>query len=230
MSYLLAIETATKICSVGLFKDDELLLLKEEKGDYSHAENLADFTSKLLIESNLSVKDLSAIVVSKGPGSYTGLRIGVSFAKGLCYALKIPLISIDTLHALALGWVQVGNPEVDLICPMIDARRMEVYSAIYSSKLQSLKSISADIIEVNSYSELIQDKTVVFIGDGAKKSQNLLQGEKRTFRGDFLPSAAYLGKEGYRKFQEAKFEDVAYFEPLYLKEFIALKSKKGHLG
>jgi|TARA_B110000503_G_C7154005_1_gene416451 tRNA threonylcarbamoyladenosine biosynthesis protein TsaB len=226
MPYLLAIETATKICSVGLFKDGELLLLKEENGDYSHAENLADFTNQLLVKSKLDVKDLSAVVVSKGPGSYTGLRIGVSFAKGLCYALKIPLISIDTLHAIALGWVQSGSPEVDLICPMIDARRMEVYSAIYNSNLQSLKSISADIIEVNSYSELIQDKTVVFIGDGANKCQNLLQGEKRTFRGDFLPSAAYLGKEGYIKFQKSNFEDVAYFEPFYLKEFIALKSKK----
>ena len=230
MPYLLAIETATKICSVGLFKDDELLLLKEEKGDYSHAENLADFASKLLIEGNLSVKDLSAIVVSKGPGSYTGLRIGVSFAKGLCYALKIPLISIDTLYALALGWVEGGNTEVDLICPMIDARRMEVYSAIYNSNLQGFKSISADIIEENSYRELLQDKTAVFIGDGAEKCENLLKGQNRTFRGDFLPSASYLGKEGYRKFQESEIEDVAYFEPFYLKEFIALKSKKGNLN
>lgn len=227
MSYLLAIETATKICSVGLFKNDELLLLKEEKGDYSHAENLADFTNQLLIESKLDVKDLSAVVVSKGPGSYTGLRIGVSFAKGLCYALKIPLISIDTIHALALGWTQGVNPQVDLICPMIDARRMEVYSAIYSSNLQCLKPISADIIESDSYNQLLQGKTVVFIGDGAEKCQDLIQGEKRTFRGDFLPSAAYLGKEGYKKFQESNIEDVAYFEPFYLKEFIALKSKKG---
>mgnify|MGYP006086792063 CR=1 FL=1 len=230
MPYLLAIETATKVCSVGLFKDDQLLLLKEEKGAYSHAENLAEFTSKLLTESNLSAKDLSGIIVSKGPGSYTGLRIGVSFAKGLCYALKIPLISIDTLHALALGWVQAENPQVDLICPMIDARRMEVYSAIYTSDLKCFKSISADILEVDSYREILQNKTVVFIGDGAAKCQNLLIEKARSFRSDFLPSAAYLGKEGYKKLLTSEIEDIAYFEPYYLKEFITLRSTKGNLS
>ncbi|MDB4083193.1 tRNA (adenosine(37)-N6)-threonylcarbamoyltransferase complex dimerization subunit type 1 TsaB [Vicingaceae bacterium] len=229
MAYLLAIETATKVCSVALFKDDKLLQVKEEKGAYSHAENLAEFTSQLLTESNLDAKDLSGIVVSKGPGSYTGLRIGVSFAKGLCYSLKIPLISIDTIYALALGWVQAENPKVDLICPMIDARRMEVYSAIYNFDLKCLKPISADVIEIDSYSELLQDKIAVFVGDGAEKCQSLLEGKNRTFRSDFLPSAAYLGKEGYHKYQQSKIEDVAYFEPYYLKEFVALKSQKGSL-
>lgn len=226
MAYLLAIETATKVCSVGLFQDEKLILLKEEKGDYSHAENLAVFTEDILKESNILVTDLSAVVVSKGPGSYTGLRIGVSFAKGLCYSLKIPLISIDTLHALALGWIQNENTSVDLICPMIDARRMEVYSSIYDINLDNIKTISADIIEVDSYSESLQNKSVVFIGDGAKKCEELLQAENRVFKSDFLPSAAFLGKEGFRKFQESEIEDVAYFEPFYLKEFVALKSSK----
>ena len=229
MSYLLAIETATKVCSVALFKDDQLIQLKEEKGAYSHAENLAEFTSQLLADSNLIAKDLSGIIISKGPGSYTGLRIGISFAKGLCYSLDIPLISIDTLHALALGWKQSENPETDLICPMIDARRMEVYSAIYDFELRRLKSISADVIEVGSYEELLEDNSIVFVGDGAEKCQNLLKGQNRAFRGDFLPSAGYLGKEGYKKFLSSEIEDVAYFEPYYLKEFVALKSKKGSL-
>jgi len=230
MAYLLAVETATKVCSVGLFKDDKLLLLKEEKGAYSHAENLAVFADDILRESNLSSIDLSAIIVSKGPGSFTGLRIGVSFAKGLCYSLKIPLISVDTLHALALGWIQAGNSTAEFICPMIDARRMEVYSAIYSAKLECIKPISADVIEAESYSEILQSKRTVFIGDGAKKCENLLQAENRIFKTDFLPSAAYLGEEGFRKFLQAENESVAYFEPYYLKEFVALKSKKGNLG
>ena len=229
MAYLLAIETATKVCSVGLFEDDKLLLLKEEKGDYSHAENLAVFTDEILKESNLASSDLAAIIVSKGPGSYTGLRIGVSFAKGLCYSLKIPLISIDTLHALALGWLQAGNSDDEFICPMIDARRMEVYSAIYNTKLKCIKPISADIIDNESYSDILQNKTTVFIGDGAAKCKDLLQAEKRTFITGFLPSAAYLGEKGFLKFKRSENEDVAYFEPFYLKEFIALKSKKGNL-
>jgi len=226
MTYLLAIETATKVCSAALFKDDELLAVKEEKGDFSHAKNLAVFTDLLLKESAVASNDLSGVIVSKGPGSYTGLRIGVSFAKGLCYALKIPLISIDTLHALALGFTETKKDSFDLICPMIDARRMEVYASIFNNSLETVKPISADVIQSGSYSELIKDQSIVFIGDGAEKCKTLLMAEKRTFVTDFLPSAAYLGKEGFRKFKKTETENVAYFEPFYLKEFIALKGKK----
>ncbi len=226
MTYLLAVETATKVCSVALFANEELLLLREEKGDYSHAENLAVFTEEILNESNLSATDLSAVIVSKGPGSYTGLRIGVSFAKGLCYSLNIPLISIDTLYALALGYHQSQNKRVDFICPMIDARRMEVYSAIYDVELNCVKSISADIVENDSYADILKIGSAVFIGDGAAKCASILGAENRVFHSDFLCSATYLGKEGYKKFQQKEFENVAYFEPFYLKEFIALKSKK----
>lgn len=226
MDYLLAIETATKVCSVALFAKDELLILKEEKGDYSHAENLAVFTEEILSESNLSATDLSAVIISKGPGSYTGLRIGVSFAKGLCYSLNIPLISIDTLHALALGYHQSQNKRVDFICPMIDARRMEVYSTIYDVNLNCVKSVSADVIENESYAEILKNGSVVFVGDGAEKCAIILGAKNRAFYSDFLCSATYLGKEGYKKFKQKEFENVAYFEPFYLKEFIVLKSKK----
>jgi tRNA threonylcarbamoyladenosine biosynthesis protein TsaB len=158
------------------------------------------------------------------------LRIGVSFAKGLCYSLKIPLISIDTLHALALGWAQTGSGKTQFICPMIDARRMEVYSAIYNAEMECVKPISADIIEENSYTALLKGQPTIFIGDGAAKCQNILLRDERTFDTNFLPSAAYLGKEGFRKFQNSETESVAYFEPYYLKEFVALKSAKGNLG
>lgn len=226
MAYLLAIETATKVCSVALFKDAELLGLKEESGNFSHAENIAVFTADLLKENAVNNTDLSAVVVSKGPGSYTGLRIGVSFAKGLCYALKIPLLSMDTLQALAFGWQQSNGEHFDLICPMIDARRMEVYASIFNAKMELVKPISADVIEPEIYLDIIESKKVVFIGDGAAKCEPILGKENRVFEECFLPSAKYLGEEGFRKLQAGEFEDVAYFEPFYLKEFIALKGKK----
>jgi tRNA threonylcarbamoyladenosine biosynthesis protein TsaB len=140
--------------------------------------------------------------------------------------LEIPLISIDTLHALALGFTETKKDSFDLICPMIDARRMEVYASIFNNSLETVKPISADVIQSGSYSELIKDQSIVFIGDGAEKCKTLLMAEKRTFVTDFLPSAAYLGKEGFRKFKKTETENVAYFEPFYLKEFIALKGKK----
>ena len=229
MAYLLAIETATKVCSVGLFKNDELIDLKEEKGNYSHAENIAVFTDELLKENQLNSSSLSAVVVSKGPGSYTGLRIGVSFAKGLCYALNIPLISIDTLTALALGFKALNNLEVDLICSMIDARRMEVYAAIYDSDVNLVKPIAADIIAEESYKNIVQNKKIVFIGDGVAKCKSTLSLASQIFQPEFICSAKHLGQEGYKKFESQEFENIAYFEPFYLKEFVALKSKKSLL-
>ena len=229
MAYLLAIETATKVCSVGLFKNNELIALKEEKGNYSHAENVAVFTDELLKENQLNSSSLSAVVVSKGPGSYTGLRIGVSFAKGLCYALNIPLISIDTLTALTLGFNALNNLKVDLICSMIDARRMEVYAAIYDSDVNLVKLISADIITEESYKNIVQNKKIVFIGDGVAKCESTLTLTNQIFKPEFICSAKHLGQEGYKKFENQEFENVAYFEPFYLKEFVALKSKKSLL-
>ncbi len=222
MAYLLALETATKVCSVALFDNDKLLISKEQNGSYSHAENLASFVESILKEVKVDTKELSAIAVSKGPGSYTGLRIGVSFAKGLCYALNIPLISIDTLKSMAWG---CEVEEEALICPMIDARRMEVYAAVYTANLEELKPIAADIIDETSYADYLKGKKVYFIGDGASKCEAVLTHENAVFKESF-PSAKYMGALAFSKYSAQDFEDVAYFEPYYLKEFIAIKSKK----
>lgn len=222
MAYLLALETATKVCSVALFKEEKLLLVKEQDGAYSHAENLAVFVEDVLKEAGVDINELSAVAISKGPGSYTGLRIGVSFAKGLCYSLALPLIAIDTLKSMAWGC----NVEADaLVCPMIDARRMEVYAAIYNSQLEAVKPISADIVESTSYHEYLENQKVYFIGDGASKCKAVLTHKNAIFQ-EGLPSAQNMGSLAFTKFKNAEFEDVAYFEPYYLKEFIAIKSKK----
>lgn len=228
MAYFLAIETATKVCSVAVFENTTLIALREEDGDYSHAENLAVFSDELMKECSIKAEQLSAIYVSKGPGSYTGLRIGVSFAKGLCYALKIPLISIETLESMAWGFNNKNKLDSKeyLICPMIDARRMEVYVALYQHDLVALKPIVAEVIDERSYEEILGRDEVYFIGDGAKKCSEVIQHEHANFSIKVFPSAAYLGQLGYDRFKAEKFEDVAYFEPFYLKEFIALKGKK----
>lgn len=226
MAYLLAVETATKVCSVALFKNDELIAVQEEGGNYSHAENLAVFVNDLIQEAGLQFSDLDAVAVSKGPGSYTGLRIGVSFAKGLSYALNIPLISIETLQAMASRcYEEVKEPNV-LVCSMIDARRMEVYAAIYNRNLEVLKKVNADLITEDSYQEYLRRHKLYFVGDGAKKCSDVIRHENAVFLTDLLPSAKSFGQLAYRKFENKEFEDVAYFEPYYLKEFIALKGKK----
>ena len=225
MAKLLAIETATKICSVALFEDSKLLGFKEQAGDYSHAENLAPFTNQLLNECDVHIKELAAIAVSKGPGSYTGLRIGVSFAKGLCYSLKIPLIAIDTL--ISIAWAKKDLLKTDeLVCAMIDARRMEVYAEIYDANLKTLKKVSADIIDENSYSSFLEKSKVYFIGDGANKCKETLTHKNAIFEDSFQASAIYMGELAYKKLDNNTFEDVAYFEPFYLKDFVALKGKK----
>ncbi|MBL4706875.1 MAG: tRNA (adenosine(37)-N6)-threonylcarbamoyltransferase complex dimerization subunit type 1 TsaB [Flavobacteriales bacterium] len=229
MAYFLAIETATKVCSVAVFENNSLMAVKEENGDYSHAENLAVFADELLEKCSIKTSQLSAVFVSKGPGSYTGLQIGVSFAKGLCYALKIPLISIETLKSMAWGFINKNTSDLTkgyLVCPMIDARRMEVYTAIYQHDLVETKSVTADIIEEDSYLEFLARHQVFFIGDGANKCKDVIQHKHADFSSEVLPSAVYLGQLGYEKFEKKQFEDVAYFEPFYLKEFVALKGKK----
>ncbi len=222
MAYILAIETATKNCSVALAKDGVTILCKEiaEEG-YSHAERLHVFIEQLLAELELSYKDLSAIAVSQGPGSYTGLRIGVSAAKGLCYALDIPLIAIDTLASLAS---QV-NVEEGFIVPMIDARRMEVYSAIFNAKHEKVRAIRAEILTSESFSET--NSTIYFIGDCAEKSKTVLNQNNHVYLdGIIYPSAKDMSVMGYQKYKRSDFVDVAYFEPYYLKDFVGTVSKK----
>ena len=221
MNYILNIETATKNCSVSLAKNGETILCKEiaEQG-YSHAEKLHVFIEEIINETGITARDLKAIAVSKGPGSYTGLRIGVSSAKGLCYALEIPLISVDTLQVLAKQ-VDIKN---GLIVPMIDARRMEVYSAIFDANHNKIMEVQAEILTEDSYPEM--KETLYFIGDCQEKCKTVLSKSNFHFLPKIVfPSANEMSFLSYEKFTKNEFEDVAYFEPFYLKDFLIAKPK-----
>ena len=219
--YILNIETSTKACSVALFNGKHLVNFKEHiDKKFSHSEKLSLYISEVLDLAKITFKDLSAIAISMGPGSYTGLRIGVSTAKGLCYALDIPLISVSTLQSMAYG-ISLTEKS-DVFCPMIDARRMEVYSAFYSSKNQLIRKIQADIIDEKSYQKELVDK-VLFFGDGSEKLHDTITHNNASFISEFHPSAKFLGPLAYYKYTESDFEDAAYFEPYYLKDFVAGK-------
>jgi len=216
MSFILSIETATKNCSIALSKEGKTIALKEiANQNFSHAEKLHVFIEEILTENQITFKDLIALAVSKGPGSYTGLRIGVSSAKGLCYALNIPLISIDTLTSLAR---QIAVKE-GVIVPMIDARRMEVYTAVFNPEFKMIKGVEALIVDENSFSEI--ESTVHLVGDGALKFKETLTNEKFKFYDDIIyPSANEMSELAFEKHKISDFENVAYFEPYYLKDFI----------
>lgn len=222
MSYILNIETATRNCSVSIARDGEVIALKEvAESGYSHAEKLHVFIEEALLESQLRFSDLQAVAVSQGPGSYTGLRIGVSAAKGLCYALNISLIAVDTLHVLA-SQVQIND---GLIVPMIDARRMEVYSAIYDAQFQQIRGVEAQIIDENSFAEYRQN--LYFVGDCQSKCQEVLKAENHFFLSEIeFPSAKEMAKISYKKMTQNTFENLAYFEPFYLKDFMVTTAKK----
>jgi tRNA threonylcarbamoyladenosine biosynthesis protein TsaB len=233
MSVILCIETATQVCSVALVKMDSVIGYKETRIKNSHAEVVTLFIRDLLKESGLVFEDLNAIAVSQGPGSYTGLRIGVSTAKGLCYALDIPLIAIQTLQTLTSGalkdYQNIDNNHV-LFCPMIDARRMEVYSALYNSGLEQIREIKAEIIEQDSFVEYLADNKVVFFGDGSIKCRELIDHPNAVFSDPLYPSAIHMGGLAFHAFQNNNFEDAAYFEPYYLKDFIPGVPKVKGLG
>ncbi len=221
MALILLIETSTKSYSVTLTSENKSIACKEEVNkQYSHAEKLTVFITELFKTQDFSIKDLDAIAVSKGPGSYTGLRIGVSTAKGLCYALDIPLISVSTLKAMAFRVAQ--EEESDLYCPMIDARRMEVYNAFYDNTNKEIRGIQADIIEAHSYQKEL-DKKVLFFGDGAQKCKQIIQHPNAKFLDDIFPSSKDMLEIANKKFSEEDFENVAYFEPFYLKDFVTGK-------
>jgi len=223
LTYILNIETATTNCSVSLAKEGTVIGLKEDNNlSYSHAERLHVYIDEVLKTANVSKNQLSAIAISKGPGSYTGLRIGVSAAKGLCYALSLPLISIPTLEALAH---QVENPN-GVVVAMLDARRLEVYSAIYDGNFQETRTTEAEIITSESYRELLESSAVYFIGNGVAKTKALITHQNAHFIENKLPSAQQMCALSFDKFKSNTFEDVAYFEPFYLKDFIAIPSKK----
>ena len=219
MTLILLIETATKSCSVALALNGKVIACKEEVNEnYSHAEKLNTFIIALFQGRNISLQDLDAITVSKGPGSYTGLRIGVSTAKGLCYTLDKPLISISTLRAMAYGIAQ--KESADLYCPMIDARRMEVYNAFYDDKNNEIRAVNADIINADSYQKELASR-VLFFGDGAEKCKQIIQHSNAKFIDGVYPSSKSMIALAMQKFEKKEFEDIAYFEPYYLKDFVA---------
>lgn len=222
MGVILSIETATTNCSVSLSQNGETIVLKEDYGkNYSHAERLHVYIDAILKEANLNSKDLDAIAISKGPGSYTGLRIGVSAAKGLCFALGKPLISIPTLEALAH---QVDAKE-GVIVAMLDARRMEVYSAVFNTDYNQIRDTQAQILDENAFAEYLEKGKVYFIGNGVEKTKTIINYPNAIFIEGKLPSANEMGLLAYNKYKISDFEDVAYFEPYYLKDFVALKPK-----
>ncbi len=218
---ILHIETSSKNCSVAISEDDKLLCLCEEVSDnYKQSESLHTFVEWALEGAKLSLKDLDAVSLGKGPGSYTGLRIGAASAKGFCYGLNLPLIAINSLDSMVEGFVNQGY---ELIIPLIDARRMEVYTAFFDGKSgEMISETQAKILDENSFSELA-DKKMLFIGDGTKKAQEILNLPNADFKSDIYPSAKGLIKKSVEKFNKKDFENVAYFEPFYLKDFQGIK-------
>jgi len=228
MPLLLCLETATKACSVALAQKMLLSLKESSDENYSHAENLTLYIQEVFKQADVDLKNVDAVAISKGPGSFTGLRIGVSTAKGLCYALDKPLIAINTLEAMAQGMsTQILNSSSSLptlFCPMIDARRMEVYCAVYDEQLNEIKKTNAAIIDETSFSELLKKYKIIFFGDGAEKCKSKINHPNAVFIAAVQPSAQFMIPLAKKYFLEKKFEDIAYFEPFYLKDFVGIKN------
>lgn len=219
MIYILHLETATKVCSVALSCNGEQIAIKEDLSDeYSHGEKLTIFIQDVIREASISMKQISAVSVASGPGSYTGLRIGTSTAKGLCYALGIPLIAIDSLSSIAVSAFK-KHKNINL-CALIDARRMEVFNAIFSKDVVIIKPISADVIDEKTYSEY---EPFIYFGDGAEKLQTIWESRNCFIDKTIHSSASGQITQAFSKYQNSEFESVAYFEPYYLKDFVSAK-------
>ena len=231
---ILHIETATDICSVALSEGDQQLSLVESGQERSHARLLNSFIRQSVERAGKTLKDLDAVAVSKGPGSYTGLRIGVSTAKGLAYALEIPLLASGTLRNMAIGSLSLASikelvsayGDQLLVCPMLDARRMEVYTGFYTKEGEPYREVMADIINEESYQDILESHHVCFFGFGSDKCKPVLAHPHAHFIDNIFPSASSMITPVLQQFREKKFEDVAYFEPFYLKDFIATVPKK----
>jgi len=228
MAYILNIETSTEVCSVTLASNGQLLYKKESTEGLNHSKVLTVFIDELFKENNLKTESIDAVAVSKGPGSYTGLRIGVSVAKGLCYGLSIPLISVNSLEVLGiyaaqnLSEYELPNDGIPvLFCPLIDARRMEVYTTLYNLQGEELRPVSAEIIDEHFLSDLLENHKILFFGNGAEKCKNIIKHKNALFEGPMLTSAQFMQSISERKFNNGEFENVAYFEPFYLKNFVA---------
>jgi len=228
MACIVHIETATDVCSVALSENGAILISKENYDGPNHNVLLAPYVDEMVSFADNHAIPVDAVAVSCGPGSYTGLRIGVSTAKGLCYGRNLKLVSVSTLQLLCVPLLLHNNdiPEDALLCPMLDARRMEVYSAIYNRSLQTVKDISADIIDEFSYKEILDKHPVVFFGNGADKCKKTINHPNAIFIDNVKPLAKNMLPLAERAYLQSKWEDVAYFEPFYLKEFVTTQAKK----
>ncbi|MBQ5634828.1 MAG: tRNA (adenosine(37)-N6)-threonylcarbamoyltransferase complex dimerization subunit type 1 TsaB [Alistipes sp.] len=231
MALILCIETGTDICSVGIVKDGELISLRESDAGRDHASKVGVFVDELLRETGISPQDIDAVAVGKGPGSYTGLRIGVSFAKGLCYALSCPLIAVNSMEALAnvaiedyeAGIIDIDEWQNATLCPMVDARRMEVYAQLFNTKGESCSEVSAEIITEESFAQVRNQSRLIIFGSGAAKCTEVLSDATAI---EITPSVRGMAKLAQKAFDANDFVDVAYFEPFYLKNFVVTTSKK----
>lgn len=220
---ILYLETSSKNCSVAISDNEKLLCLTEEVSEnYKQSESLHTFVEWALEGAEISLKDIEAVSLGRGPGSYTGLRIGASSAKGFCFGLKIPLIAVNSMESMIEPFL---GKNYEFVIPLVDARRMEVYTAVYDGKTgQELSETEAKILDENSFIEF-KDKKVLFLGDGAKKAKEILQLPNADFNEEVYPSAQYLIRKTLEKIDQKEFEDVAYFEPFYLKDFHGVKKK-----
>jgi tRNA threonylcarbamoyladenosine biosynthesis protein TsaB len=232
---ILCLETATTVCSVALCTADSIVDSRENNENRSHASLLTVYVEDILREQGVKSKDLDAVAVSKGPGSYTGLRIGVSVAKGISYRAGIPLIGIDTPLSMFHGMkyeergIEIKSENV-IYCPMLDARRMEVYYCLFDSNGLRLGEISAEIIGENSFSGISEENQIIFFGDGAMKCEGVMKRKNSVFYPDFKISSEHMLEPVNEAFSAGRFEDIAYFEPFYLKDFITTIQKKNVLG
>jgi tRNA threonylcarbamoyladenosine biosynthesis protein TsaB len=231
---ILCLETATAVCSVALCDESSVIASRESEAGKSHAAKLTVFIEEILKDAAINVHDLEAVAVSKGPGSYTGLRIGVSVAKGIAYAAEIPLIGVETTLSMFHGFMaqpdtKLNIRENDLICPALDARRMEVYYSLFDTKGNIVKNIRAEIMDKNTFSDLPSSSRIILFGDGAGKCRGVVNRENIVFTDDFRISASFMQKPAYEAFGGKRFEDVAYFEPFYLKDFLTSKPVKNIL-
>jgi len=231
MALILHIETATSVCSAALSRDGQLISIEETNDPRSHAKKLSPFIDKIFKSQKIKASDLDAVSISLGPGSYTGLRIGVSTVKGIAYGADLPVIGISTLEALACRITKEKASELKdlrsdyLLCPMIDARRMEVYTAFFSPDMGQERKVQADIIEAGSYSEFLEAGPVVFFGDGSDKCREIIKHTNAIFISGVEPSARYMIRLAELYWERQDFLNTAYFEPFYLKDFIATVPK-----
>ena len=225
MALILSIETSTTVCSAAVHRDGKPLSVLEVHQEYSHASKLGLLVQEAIKLADIQVREIDAVAVASGPGSYTGLRIGISLAKGFCYALNIPLISVPTLEILAARASKINTLDA-FLCPMIDARRMEVYCAVFNNNLEVIDGVKAQVVDEHSFQEYLGIKPVIFFGSGAMKCSGIIAHNQAKFLTDINPSATELGELAFPKFSRGQHEDLDHFAPAYLKEFLIRKPVK----